>query len=47
MFFMILIMMPLATTEIGTDGWITGIMEEIAKEEASTRVGCWSTRRPS
>ena len=33
MFFMILIMMPLATTEIGTDGWITGIMEEIAKEQ--------------
>ena len=31
MFFMILIMMPLATTEIGTDGWITGIMEEVAK----------------
>jgi MFS family permease len=31
MFVMILIMMPLATTEIGTDGWITGIMEEIAK----------------
>lgn len=31
MFFMILIMMPLATTEIGTDGWITSIMEEIAK----------------
>lgn len=31
MFFLILIMMPLATTEIGTDGWITGIMEEIAK----------------
>ncbi|HYE21823.1 MAG TPA: MFS transporter [Tepidisphaeraceae bacterium] len=27
MFFMIIIMMPLATTEIGTDGWITGIME--------------------
>ncbi len=27
MFFMILIMMPLATTEIGTDGWITSIME--------------------
>jgi MFS family permease len=27
MFVMILIMMPLATTEIGTDGWITGIME--------------------
>lgn len=26
MFFMILIMIPLATTEIGTDGWITGIM---------------------
>jgi len=32
MFFMILIMMPLATTEIGTDGWITSIMEGIAKE---------------
>jgi MFS family permease len=31
MFFMVLIMMPLATTEIGTDGWITGIMEEVAK----------------
>ncbi|MBX9680566.1 MAG: MFS transporter [Gemmataceae bacterium] len=31
MFFMILIMMPLATTEIGTDGWITSIMEGIAK----------------
>ncbi|QOV92381.1 MFS transporter [Humisphaera borealis] len=27
MFVMIIIMMPLATTEIGTDGWITGIME--------------------
>jgi MFS family permease len=32
MFFLILIMVPLATTEIGTDGWITGIMEPIAKE---------------
>lgn len=31
MFYLILIMIPLATTEIGTDGWITGIMEEIAK----------------
>ena len=29
MFFLILIMMPLATTEIGTDGWITGIMEGV------------------
>jgi MFS family permease len=27
MFFMVLIMMPLATTELGTDGWITGIMK--------------------
>jgi MFS family permease len=26
--FLILIMMPLATTEIGTDGWITSLMEE-------------------
>ena len=31
LFFMILIMMPLATTEIGTDGWITSIMEGVAK----------------
>ena len=30
MFFLMLIMMPLATTEIGTDGWITGIMEGVA-----------------
>lgn len=29
--FMIVIMMPLATTEIGTDGWITGLMEEPMK----------------
>ncbi len=27
MCFLIIIMMPLATTEIGTDGWITGLME--------------------
>jgi MFS family permease len=33
MFFLILIMMPLATTEIGTDGWITGIMESVAKKQ--------------
>ncbi len=26
--FLIVIMMPLATTEIGTDGWITGLMSE-------------------
>lgn len=31
--FLIVIMMPLATTEIGTDGWITGIMDGIAKAE--------------
>ena len=31
MFFLILIMMPLATTELGTDAWITGIMETVAK----------------
>jgi MFS family permease len=30
MFFLILIMMPLATTEIGTDGWITAIMESVS-----------------
>lgn len=30
MFILVLIMMPLATTEIGTDGWITGIMEGVA-----------------
>lgn len=32
-FFMALIMMPLATTEIGTDGWIEEIMKGIAAEE--------------
>lgn len=31
LFFLVLIMMPLATTEIGTDGWITGIMEGVAE----------------
>jgi hypothetical protein len=31
MFFMIVIMMPLATTELGTDGWITAIMEGTLK----------------
>ena len=31
MFVLVLIMMPLATTEIGTDGWITGIMEGVFK----------------
>ncbi len=31
MFFLVLIMMPLATTEIGTDGWITGIMEGVTE----------------
>ena len=30
LFFMALIMIPLATTEIGTDGWIEEIMKEIA-----------------
>jgi MFS family permease len=29
MFILILIMAPLATTEIGTDGWIAGIMESV------------------
>ncbi len=29
LFFLSLIMIPLATTEIGTDGWITGIMEDV------------------
>src|SRR5687767_370876 len=32
MFVMILIMIPLATTELGTDGWITGIMESVTKD---------------
>lgn len=31
-FIMSLIMMPLATTEIGTDGWITGIMEGVFED---------------
>lgn len=32
MAFLIIIMMPLATTELGTDGWITGLMESPMKE---------------
>jgi len=38
MFVLVLIMIPLATTEIGTDGWITGIMEgvfEMSTEEVA------------
>jgi len=38
MFVLVLIMIPLATTEIGTDGWITGIMEgvfEMSDEEVA------------
>jgi MFS family permease len=35
MFFLVLVMIPLATTEIGTDGWITSIMEGIAKDAAT------------
>ena len=31
MFVLILIMMPLATTEIGTDGWISGIMSSVVE----------------
>jgi MFS family permease len=31
MAYLIIIMMPLAITEIGTDGWITGLMEEPMK----------------
>ncbi|CAN5322373.1 MFS transporter [soil metagenome] len=31
MAFLIIIMMPLATTELGTDGWISGLMEEPMK----------------
>jgi MFS family permease len=33
MAFLIIIMMPLAVTEIGTDSWITGLMEEPMKKE--------------
>src|SRR6185369_16064265 len=29
--FLIIIMMPLATTEIGTDGWISSLMEQPMK----------------
>ncbi len=32
MAFLIIIMMPLATTEIGTDGWISGLMEQPMKQ---------------
>ena len=33
MFLLVLIMMPLATTEIGTDGWIEAIMKGVAEEK--------------
>jgi MFS family permease len=33
LFALILIMIPLATTEIGTDGWITAIIEGVAKQQ--------------
>jgi MFS family permease len=36
MFFLIVIMMPLATTEIGTDGWITAIMEKVIPVDEAT-----------
>jgi MFS family permease len=42
MFVLTLIMIPLATTEIGTDGWITGIMEgvfEMKPEEVAAAGG--------
>lgn len=32
LFFLMLIMIPLATTEIGTDGWITSLMEPIMEK---------------
>ncbi len=32
---LIIIMMPLAVTELGTDGWITGLMEEPMKESGA------------
>lgn len=36
--FLIVIMMPLATTEIGTDGWITGLMQK-PMEQAGFNAG--------
>lgn len=36
--FLIIIMMPLATTEIGTDAWISGLMEEPMKEAGRNSV---------
>ena len=40
---LILIMMPLATTEIGTDGWITGIMQGPSQRiKFQRRLGAWS-----
>src|SRR5262249_421525 len=35
MAYLIIIMMPLAVTEIGTDGWITGLMQDPMKAAAS------------
>ncbi|MDA7608894.1 MFS transporter [Akkermansiaceae bacterium] len=39
MFVLLLIMMPLATTEIGTDAWITGLMENVVKASANFHPG--------
>ncbi|HQZ69085.1 MAG TPA: MFS transporter, partial [Planctomycetaceae bacterium] len=36
--FLIIIMMPLATTEIGTDSWISGLMEEPMKDAGRNAV---------
>jgi MFS family permease len=39
MFVLLLIMMPLATTEIGTDSWITDLMKDIVSNSASFHPG--------
>ncbi len=45
--FLIIIMMPQATTELGTNGWITALMEDPMKAAGYNAPGCWFTRRPS
>ncbi len=42
---MLLIMVPLATTELGTDSWITSLLEPEMVAWGCSRAGCSSTRR--
>ena len=45
--FLMLVMFLLATTELGTDGWIQDIMGSVLKRPDSRARCSWSTRRRS